>query len=67
MNFHKHMETIFVVILAVIGVGGLVLDSLPEAQAKPSLPVARAVATPGTMAVVIVRGHKAARDTAAHF
>jgi hypothetical protein len=55
MNIHKHMEAIFVITLAIVGVGSFVVDSLPEADAKPSLPVARNIATPGTMAVVIVR------------
>jgi hypothetical protein len=59
MNIHKHMEAIFVVTLAVIGVGTLVIDSLPEAVARTAAPVARNLATPGAMAVVIVRAHKA--------
>ena len=62
MNVHKHMEAIFVTTLAVVGVGSFVLDSLPEAEARPA-PVARVVernlATPHSMAVVVVRGHKA--------
>jgi hypothetical protein len=58
MNIHKHMEAIFVVTLAVIGVGSFALDSVPEANARPSLPVERAVATEGTMAVVIIRAPK---------
>jgi hypothetical protein len=65
MNIHKHMEAIFVVTLAVIGVGTLVIDSLPEAAARPAAPVAHKVAnklaTPGTMAVVIVRAPRAPR------
>jgi hypothetical protein len=59
MNIHKHMEAIFVATLAVIGVGTLVIDILPEAVARTAAPVAQSVATPGTMAVVIVRAHKA--------
>jgi hypothetical protein len=61
MNLHKHMEAIFVVTLAAIGVGTFALDSVPEADAKPAAPLARDVATPGTMAVVIVRAPKAPR------
>jgi hypothetical protein len=59
MNIHKHMEAIFVATLAVIGVGTLVIDSLPQASARPAAPMAQSVATPGTMAVVIVRAPRA--------
>ena len=31
MNIQKHMEVIFVVVLAVIGVGTYLFDQLPEA------------------------------------
>ena len=55
MNIHKHMELIFVVTLATLGLGSFLIDSLPEAQAKPAAPVARNIATPTTMAVVIIR------------
>jgi hypothetical protein len=61
MNIHKHMEAIFVATLAVIGVGTLVIDSLPEATARPAVRIARNLATPGTMAVVIVRAPRAPR------
>jgi hypothetical protein len=61
MNIHKHMEAIFVVTLAAIGVGAFALDSVPEADARPATPLAQNVATPGTMAVVIVRAPKAPR------
>jgi hypothetical protein len=60
MKIHKHMEAVFVVTLAVIGVGTWVVDSLPEAEATASLPVARDIATPGTMAVVIVHAPRSA-------
>jgi hypothetical protein len=61
MNIHKHMEVVFVATLAVIGVGvgSYIVDSLPEAQAKPSLPAARDIATPDSMAVVIVHAPRA--------
>jgi hypothetical protein len=59
MNIHKHMEAIFVATLAVIGVGTLVIDSLPDAAARAAAPIAHNVATPGTMAVVIVRAPRA--------
>lgn len=56
MNIHKHMEAIFVGALAAVGLGSYLLDSLPEAQARPApLPRERLVATPGNMAVVIVK------------
>jgi hypothetical protein len=58
MNIHKHMEAIFVVTLAVIGVGSFALDSVPEANAQPLRPVERAVATDGQMAVVIIHAPK---------
>ncbi|MBQ5965076.1 hypothetical protein [Massilia sp. ZL223] len=61
MNIHKHMEAIFVVTLGVLGAGKFALDSLPEAKAKPSAPVARNIATAGTMAVVIVRAPRLPR------
>lgn len=55
VNVHKHMEAIFVVILAAIGLGSLALDYLPEADAGPQTAVERNIATPTSMAVVIVR------------
>jgi hypothetical protein len=61
MNIHKHMEAIFVVTLAALGAGKFALDSVPQAQAKAPVPVARSIATPGTMAVVIVRAPKLPR------
>jgi hypothetical protein len=62
MNIHKHMEAIFVVALAAIGAGTLALDSVPEANARPSAPMERAVATSGgAMAVVVVRAPRLAR------
>ncbi len=54
MNIHKHMELIFVATLATLGLGSFLIDYLPEAQAKPSTPLARNIATPTTMAVVII-------------
>ncbi|MBQ5940857.1 hypothetical protein [Massilia sp. AB1] len=62
MNIHKHMEAIFVVTLATLGAGKFALDSLPEAKAKPSVPVARNVASGATMAVVIVRAPRLPRQ-----
>lgn len=58
MNIQKHMEAIFITTLAVVGAGSLIIDRLPDAAAKPVLPAAQAIGTPGHMAVVIVRGHK---------
>jgi hypothetical protein len=65
MNIHKHMETIFVTTLAVIGVGAIVIDGISEAEARPltqTTPVERAIATPGSMAVVVVRAPRPARQ-----
>jgi hypothetical protein len=58
MNIQKHMEAIFITTLAVVGAGSLIIDRLPDAEARPALPAAHAIGTPGHMAVVIVRGHK---------
>ncbi|WLI88740.1 hypothetical protein Q4S45_18765 [Massilia sp. R2A-15] len=56
MNIHKNMEVIFVTALATVSLGSWLLDSLPAAQAgaKP-VPVARNIATPTSMAVVIIK------------
>ena len=58
MNIQKHMEAIFITTLAVVGAGSLIIDRLPDAQARPAVPVANNIGTAGHMAVVIVRGHK---------
>jgi hypothetical protein len=61
MNIQKHMEAIFITTLAVVGAGSLVIDRLPDAQARPARPtvaVENNIGTPGHMAVVIVHGHK---------
>ena len=55
MNVHKNMEAIFVIMLAAVGLGSIALDYLPEAQAKPPVAVERNIATPTTMAVVVIR------------
>ena len=59
MNIHKHMETIFVVALATVGLGSFALDSMPQADAS-SAPVMREVAAPANQAVVMC-APKAAR------
>ena len=51
MNIHKHMEAIFVVTLAVTGVGKFALDSLPSNKSSGSVPMARNTATPGAKLV----------------
>lgn len=63
MNVHKHMEAILLAALGALYTIGLTLDSLPEAKAAPKRnpPVARMVATPGTMAVVVVRAPRLPR------
>ena len=52
MNIIKHMEAAFVVALAFAGSATLLIDTLPEAQAKA--PAVAAIATPERMAVVTV-------------
>jgi len=44
MNVHKHMEAIFVVALATVGLGTMVIDGMPEATAGAHAPVIRDVA-----------------------
>jgi hypothetical protein len=51
MNVHKHMEVIFVVALAVVGLGSFAIDGLPEADARA--PVMRDVAAPSGQALVM--------------
>jgi hypothetical protein len=58
MNIHKHMEAIFVIVLAVIGLGSYLIDELPEANAKSPALVARNIGTPANMAMVIVTGRR---------
>lgn len=58
MNIHKHMELIFVIALAVVGLGSYLIDFLPAANAKPVAPLARNSATPTSMAVIIIKGHR---------
>jgi hypothetical protein len=66
MNLHKHMEAVFVVALATVGLGSFALDSLPEAGASASAsastaaPVMREVAAPAGQALVMC-APKAAR------
>jgi hypothetical protein len=63
MNVHKHMEAIFVVALATVGFGTMLIDSVPEADA--SAPVMRDVAAQGARQdaapVAVVCAPKAAR------
>lgn len=58
MNIHKHMEAIFVIVLAAVGLGSYLIDQLPEANAQPPAPVAHNIGTPTSMAVVIVTGRR---------
>lgn len=62
MNIHKHMEAIFVTVLAAVGAGSFALDYLPEAKAKQAVPVARNIATPTSMAVVIIKAPRSRSD-----
>jgi hypothetical protein len=59
VNILKNMEAIFVLALAAAGLSSFLVDRLPEAQAKPQLPIARNIATPTSMAVVIIRAPQA--------
>lgn len=61
MNILKNMEAIFVVMLAAAGLGSAALDHLPQAQAqaKPQAAVERNIATPTSMAVVVIRAPRA--------
>lgn len=59
MNIQKNMEMVFVSALAVVGLGSYALDNLPEAVAKTPVPVERNIATPTSMAVVIIRAPRA--------
>jgi hypothetical protein len=56
VNILKNMEVIFVVVLAAVGTGSFLLDYLPNAEAKPQAPIAHNIATPTSMAVVIIKG-----------
>jgi hypothetical protein len=53
------MEVIFVVVLAAVSLGILLLDHLPNAEAKPQAPIARNIATPTSMAVIIIKAPRA--------
>ena len=63
MNILKNMEVIFVVVLTAVSLGsvllGRLLDVLPNAEAKPVAPIARNIATPTSMAVVIIKAPRA--------
>jgi hypothetical protein len=65
MNVHKHMEAIFVVALATVGFGTMLIDSVPEADASARTPVMRDVAAQGAKQdaapVAVVCAPKAAR------
>jgi hypothetical protein len=54
MNIAKHMEAVFVGALAFAGSASYLVESLPEAQARVEAPLANSVASPTSMAVVIV-------------
>ena len=61
MNVHKNMEVIFVTALAAVSLGSWLLDSLPSAQAVANKPavVERSIATPTSMAVVVIKAPRA--------
>ena len=60
MNILKNLEVVFVLALAAVSVASLVLDRLPAAEAaKRPVPVARNIATPTSMAVVIIKAPRA--------
>jgi hypothetical protein len=61
VKIQKNMEVIFVVVLAALGLGSFALDYLPEAEAIPPIPVVEHnIATPASMAVVIVKARRPA-------
>jgi hypothetical protein len=63
MNVHKHMEAIFVVVLATVGLGTFALDNMPEADASASVsaPMMREVAAPASQALVMCAPRAARR------
>jgi hypothetical protein len=63
MNIHKHMETIFVIALATVGLGSFALDSVPEANASASAsaPVMREVAAAPAGQALVMCAPKPAR------
>jgi hypothetical protein len=61
MNVHKHMEAVFVVTLAIIGVGEYLFDSMPDTELASTVAVAEVVATAPAMPVVVVHAPKSAR------
>jgi hypothetical protein len=54
MNVHKHMEAIFVVALAVVGLGSFAIDGVPETSASAWAPVIREVAAPAPSGQALV-------------
>ena len=66
MYVHKHMEAIFVVALATVGLGTMIIDGMPEATAGAHAPVIRDVAAAqarvqATAPVAMLCAPKAAR------
>lgn len=61
MNVHKNMEVIFVTALAAVSLTSWMLDSLPAAQAVAKKPVVveRSIATPTSMAIVVIKAPRA--------
>jgi DNA-directed RNA polymerase subunit H (RpoH/RPB5) len=58
MNIQKHMEAIFISVLAIIGLGTLTMENLPKEVARA--PIASNIGTPAGMAVVVIRAPRAA-------
>lgn len=55
MNILKHMESVFVVTVAVLGSAALVTEHLPDANARPySAPAAKEVTSTAPVTVVYV-------------
>ncbi|MGI4718955.1 MAG: hypothetical protein ACRYGO_03710 [Janthinobacterium lividum] len=54
MNIMKHMEAVFIVAMGVAVSGSYLIDSIPEAQARPYTADAAQVASGVRMAVVTV-------------
>ena len=60
MNIAKHMEAVFVIALAAAGSASFLTDTLPEAQARPSVILDSSIATETKMATVVVKGKRPA-------
>lgn len=58
MNLAKHMEAVFVLVLAAAGSASFFTESLPQAEARPAVIQDSSIATETRMAVVVVKGKR---------